>query len=102
MSDRYDIEYAFNRFLETIPESAWSDLMKTAEDRIWSEVGDLSTECEKEHIRGDYESDEDWVEVTALSEFLDRKLSKLRMGTYDEQRDGNLLEVLEEIERILR
>lgn len=30
------------------------------------------------------------------------KISRIKMGTYDEQRDGNLLEVLEEIERILR
>lgn len=102
MSDRYDIEDAFHRFLDTVPESAWNDRMKTAEDRVWSEVGDLSTDCEKDHIRGDYESDEDWVEVTALSEFLERKLSKLRMGVYNAERDGNLLEVMEEIERVLR
>lgn len=59
-------------------------------------------ECEEDHIRGDYESDEDWVDVTALSGFLDRKVSKLRMGTYDVEREGDTLAVLEEIERILR
>lgn len=98
MSDRYDIEYAFNRFLDTVPESAWSDLMKTAEDRVWSEVGDLSTECEEEHC---YDHELPHGPHPALP-MVDKLIVKVRMGVYNEQQDGNLLEVLEEIERILR
>lgn len=98
MSDRYDIEYAFNRFLDTVPKSAWSDLMKTAEGRVWSEVGDLSTDCEEEHY---YDHELPHGPHPALPT-VDELIVKIRMGVYNEQRDGNLLEVLEEIERILR
>lgn len=34
--------------------------------------------------------------------YIRDKVSRIRRGVYDEPRDGNLLEVLEEIERILR
>lgn len=37
-----------------------------------------------------------------VEEVVFSRVDRLRMGTYDEQRDGNLLEVMEEIERILR
>lgn len=97
MSDRYDIEYAFHRFLDAIPAPAWNDLMKAAEDRVWSEVGDLSTDCEEEHC-----SDHELPHGVhpALPRVSD-KIARLRLGVYDESRDGTLLETLEEIERIL-
>lgn len=98
MSDRYDIEYAFNRFLDAVPASAWNDLMKTAEDRVWSEVGDLSTDCEEEHC---YDHELPHAPHPALP-MVDVLIGRIKLGVYDEERDGDLLVVLEEIERILR
>lgn len=40
--------------------------------------------------------------VTDIGVSVQDRITRIKMGTYDEQRDGNLLEVLEEIERILR
>lgn len=42
----------------------------------------------------------EWVTEIGLT--VQTRINRIKMGTYDEQRDGNLLEVLEEIERILR
>lgn len=42
----------------------------------------------------------DWV--TNVAELTLDKIHLIRLGVYDEERDGNLLTVLEEIERILR
>lgn len=40
--------------------------------------------------------------VTDIGVLVQGKIGRIKMGTHDEQRDGNLIEVLEEIERILR
>lgn len=45
---------------------------------------------------------DNWEKLGLIEEGVYSRIDRLRMGTYDEQRDGNLLEVLEEIERILR
>lgn len=37
-----------------------------------------------------------------VAEVVEEKLARIRLGVYDEERDGNLLTVLEEIEGILR
>lgn len=37
-----------------------------------------------------------------VADLIDEVLVRIRLGVYDEERDGNLLAVLEEIERILR
>lgn len=50
----------------------------------------------------DNESDEVWVDIRGLDDYLDGLKKRIRLGVYDESRDGDLLTVLEEIERILR
>lgn len=37
-----------------------------------------------------------------IEDLVDEKLARIRLGAYSEKQDGNLQEVLEEIERILR
>lgn len=41
----------------------------------------------------------DWLIDVGI--FTQEKIARLRLGIYDEARDGTLLETLEEIERIL-
>lgn len=99
MIDTWRAQAALNRLGQAIGyprDESISELVWAVE----SEIDNI--ECLEEHPRGDYESDEDWVEVTALSGFLEQKLSRLRMGVYDVEREGDTLAVLEEIERILR
>lgn len=44
----------------------------------------------------------DLIDLTyGVGEFVEAKLSRIKLGVYDEERDGDLLAVLEEIERIL-
>lgn len=40
--------------------------------------------------------------VTEVGVCVQNKISRIKLGVYDEERDGDLLAVLEEIERILR
>lgn len=45
---------------------------------------------------------DNWEKLGLIEESVYSRIDRIRLGTYNEQRDGNLLEVLEEIERILR
>lgn len=46
--------------------------------------------------------DEVWADIRALDDYIDRVKERIKLGVYSEERDGDLLAVLEEIERILR
>lgn len=48
------------------------------------------------------EFDESWLEITALYAYVTSKIARLRLGVYDVSREGTLLEVLEEIEGMIR
>ena len=37
-----------------------------------------------------------------IEDIVDEKLARIRLGVYSEEQDGNVQEILEEIERILR
>lgn len=56
-------------------------------------------ECEEEHCDTDHE---DLIEPGPAQRYIRAKLSRIRLGLYREEHDGDLLTVLEEIERILR
>ncbi len=43
-----------------------------------------------------------WSDIRELYAYVTSKVARLRLGVYDESREGDLLTVLEEIERILR
>lgn len=43
-----------------------------------------------------------WVDIRKLDDYLEDLKKRIKLGVYDESRDGDLLNVLEEIERILR
>lgn len=43
-----------------------------------------------------------WADIRDLYAYLERVKTRLTLGVYNEERDGDLLTVLEEIERILR
>lgn len=45
---------------------------------------------------------ESWLEITALYEYVTSKIARLRLGVYDEDREGDILAVLEEIEGMVR
>lgn len=55
------------------------------------EIADLKNEL----------SDADRIRIQA-KRYIGAKVARLRLGVYDESREGDLLTVLEEIERILR
>lgn len=42
-----------------------------------------------------------WADIREVYAYVTSKIARLRLGVYDETRDGTLLETLEEIERIL-
>lgn len=42
-----------------------------------------------------------WLDIWDMYAYVTSKIARLRLGVYDEERDGDLLAVLEEIERIL-
>lgn len=46
--------------------------------------------------------DEVWADIRHLDDYIDRVKERIKIGNWDEERDGDLLAVLEEIERILR
>lgn len=56
-------------------------------------------ECEDEHCDDGHG---DLIEPEATQRYIRSKISRIKLGVYDEDRDGDLLAVLEEIERILR
>jgi hypothetical protein len=56
-------------------------------------------ECEDEHCDDEHE---DLIEPGPAQRYIHAKLSRIRLGLYRAEHDGDLLTVLEEIERILR
>lgn len=56
-------------------------------------------ECEEEHCDDEHG---DLIEPGPSKLYIHAKLSRIRLGLYREEHDGDLLTVLEEIERILR
>lgn len=56
-------------------------------------------ECEEEHCDTDHE---DLIDPEPAERYIHAKLIRIKLGVYNEERDGDLLTVLEEIERILR
>ncbi|USH44519.1 hypothetical protein SEA_CASSITA_64 [Microbacterium phage Cassita] len=56
-------------------------------------------ECEETHCEDEHG---DLIEPGNARRYVYAKLNRIEMGLYREEHDGNLLEVLEEIERILR
>lgn len=58
-----------------------------------------SIKCEETHCDDEHG---DLIDPSPARRYIQAKLNRIKMGVYDEERDGNLLTVLEEIERILR
>lgn len=56
-------------------------------------------ECEEEHCDDEHG---DLIEPDPARRYIRAKLSRIKLGVYSEERDGDLLAVLEEIERKLR
>lgn len=56
-------------------------------------------ECEADHCEDEHG---DLIEAESSRRYIHAKLSRIRLGLYREDHDGDLLTVLEEIERILR
>lgn len=56
-------------------------------------------ECEETHCEDEHG---DLIEPGPAQRYIRAKLSRIRLGLYREEHDGDLLTVLEEIERILR
>lgn len=55
-----------------------------------------------EPLTGFEDNGEVWSDIRELYAYVTSKVARLRLGVYDESREGDLLSVLEEIERILR
>lgn len=53
-------------------------------------------------VREREDNGEVWADIRALDDYIDRVKERIKIGTWDGERDGDLLAVLEEIERILR
>lgn len=56
-------------------------------------------ECEEEHCDDEHG---DLIEPGQARRYIRAKVNRIKLGVYSEERDGGLLAVLEEIERILR
>lgn len=56
-------------------------------------------ECEEEHCDDEHG---DLIEPDPARRYIRAKVGRIKLGVYSEERDGDLLAVLEEIERILR
>lgn len=97
MIDKWYIETEFHRFLDAVPKEGWNDAVKNAEDRMWDAIGSL--ECEEDHCD---DAHGDLIEPGPIDRLVARKLARIRLGVYSEERDGSVQEILEEIERILR
>jgi hypothetical protein len=77
-----------------------------AKNLVGTELANLeyeieALECEEEHC-SHLDEDEDLIDPGPAQRYLRAKLSRIRLGLYREDLDGDLLTVLEEIERILR
>ncbi len=59
----------------------------------------VTLECEEEHCDDEHGN---LIEPGPSKRYIHAKLSRIRLGLYREEHDGDLLTVLEEIERILR
>lgn len=57
-------------------------------------------ECEEEHCS--HTDEEDLIDPGPAQRYIRAKLSRIKLGLYREDHDGDLLTVLEEIERILQ
>lgn len=64
---------------------------------VETEIEDI--ECEEEHCDDEHG---DLIEPGPSKLYIHAKLSRIKLGLYREEHDGDLLTVLEEIERILR
>lgn len=74
-------------------------------DRAVSQaISEVETEIEELDCEGTHCEDEhgDLIEPGPSKLYIHAKLSRIRLGLYREEHDGDLLTVLEEIERILR
>lgn len=56
-------------------------------------------ECEEDHCDDEHGN---LIDPDPAQRYIRAKLSRIRLGLYREEHDGDLLTVLEEIERILR
>jgi len=64
---------------------------------VEGEIEDIA--CEEEHCDDEHG---DLIEPEPAQRYIRAKLSRIKLGLYREDHDGDLLTVLEEIERILR
>lgn len=95
MLDNYNAINAL-RDLEEQLDDYTKNLTATELENLRYEIGAI--ECDQEH----YPPSEGLIDPAVLYAYVTSKVARLRLGVYDESREGDLLTVLEEIERILR
>lgn len=96
MIDTWGAQVALTRLDSAIGFPRDEDISKYI-SAVEAEIEDI--ECEEEHCEDKHG---DLIEPGPARKYVYRKLGRIRLGVYDEERDGDLLAVLEEIERILR
>ena len=96
MIDNWDAIRALRDLEKKIPPGA-KTLLETELANLEYEIEAL--ECEETHCEDEHG---DLIEPGPAQRYIHAKLSRIKLGLYREEHDGDLLAVLEEIERILR
>lgn len=75
-----------------------------AKNLVETELANLEYEIEAMECKDEHCDDEhgDLIDPSAAKRYVRAKMSRIRLGIYSEERDGTLLEVLEEIEGMIR
>ncbi|QOC59385.1 hypothetical protein SEA_LIFES_59 [Microbacterium phage Lifes] len=96
MIDTWRAQSALTRLDRAIGFPRDEDVSKYLSE-VEYEIGAL--ECEEEHCDDEHG---DLIDPVGARSYIRAKLSRIRLGIYSEERDGSLLEVLEEIEGMIR
>lgn len=96
MIDTWRAQAALTRLDKAIGFPRDEDVSKYLSE-VEAEIEDI--ECEEEHCDDEHGN---LIEPGTAKRYIRAKVGRIKLGVYDEERDGDLLAVLEEIERLLR